>query len=264
VNRGKRTGSSKAWDIIHDMLSREMGVFYLSDDEHADSEAACKQLLMSASTDEALDIIELSFRSLEHIGQLLPWDERLHITLGASDAIDELNHRFKEHGVGYQFVEGEIVRIDSQYLHAEIVKPAVSLLNTAGFRGASEEFLKAHEHYRQGRLGEAMSEVLKAFESTMKAVCDENEWRYPSGAAAKRLIKVVLDNGLMPNYMETHLAGLRNTLEAGLPTLRNKNSGHGQRRRAKNIPEYFAGYALHLAATNIVFLVQAHEALNRK
>ena len=121
MNRGKRTGSSKAWDVIHDMLSREMGVFYLSDDGHADSEAACKQLLMSASTDEALDIIELSFRSLEHIGQLLPWDERLHITLGASDAIDELNHRFKEHGDGYQFVGGEIVRMDSQYLHAEIV-----------------------------------------------------------------------------------------------------------------------------------------------
>ena len=68
----------------------------------------------------------------------------------------------------------------------------------------------------------------------------------------------------MPSYMETHLAGLRNTLEAGLPTLRNKNSGHGQGIRAKNILEYFAGYALHLAATNIVFLVQAHEALNRK
>jgi len=72
----------------------------------------------------------------------------------------------------------------------------------------------------------------------------------------------VLNNGLVPKYMEKHLAGLRNTLEAGLPTVRNKNSGHGQSTRTQEMPEYFAGYALHLAATNIVFLVEAHESLN--
>jgi hypothetical protein len=44
--------------------------------------------------------------------------------------------------------------------------------------------------------------------------------------------------------------------------VRNKNSGHGQGLFAKKVPDYFAGYALHLAATNIVFLVEAHEALN--
>jgi AbiJ N-terminal domain 4 len=174
VKRGKSTGSSEVWDFIHDRLCKEMGVFYLSDDEHADSEAACKQFLMSASTNEALDIIELSFRCIAHMGQLLKWSEQSAITQGPDDAMEELTNRFKEHGVGYQFVEGEIVRMDSQYLHAEVVKPAVSLLNTAEFRGASEEFLKAHEHYRKGRLGEALSEAFKAFESTMKAVCDED------------------------------------------------------------------------------------------
>ena len=74
----------------------------------------------------------------------------------------------------------------------------------------------------------------------------------------------MLDNGLVHRYVETHLAGLRSTLEAGLPTVRNKNSGHGQGLLRRNVPDYFAGYALHLAATNIVFLVEAHEALNQK
>jgi hypothetical protein len=78
-------------------------------------------------------------------------------------------------------------------------------------------------------------------------------WNYPGGATAKSLIKVVLDNGLIPGYMQTHLASLRQTLEAGLPAVRNKNSGHGQGLLARKIPDYFAGYALHLAATNIVF-----------
>lgn len=259
----ERRGQMKVWDLIHGTLAREMGVFALTNDEYERySEVRCKSFLLNASTNEALDIIELSFRCIQNRQRLMNWQEVPPIS--AEKAIEELNYRFKEHGVGYQFEGGEIVRVDSQYLHAEVVKPAISLLNTAGFDGASEEFLKAHEHYRKGRMGEATSEALKAFESTMKAICNKNEWSYKEGDTAKALIKIVLDNELLPRYMETHLAGLRNTLETGLPTVRNKNSGHGQGLLAKKVPDYFAGYALHLAATNIVFLVEAHEALNNK
>ena len=42
------------------------------------------------------------------------------------DAVEELNHRFKEHAIGYQYLEGELVRVDSQFAHAEIVKPALA------------------------------------------------------------------------------------------------------------------------------------------
>ncbi len=156
------------------------------------------------------------------------------------------------------------MRVNSRYIHAEAIKPAISLLNTAGFDGALEEFLDAHEHYRKGEMKEAMSNALKAFESTMKAICDKNGWGYKEGDTARTLVKIVLDNELVPRYMETHFAGLHSTLEAGLPTVRNKNSGHGQGFFVKQVPDYLVGYALHLAATNIVFLVEAHEALNGK
>ncbi len=124
--------------------------------------------------------------------------------------------------------------------------------------------MDAHEHYRKGKMKEAISDALNAFESTMKAICDENGWNYPGNATAMTLVNTVLDNGLVPPYMQTHFAGLRSTLEAGLPPVRNKNSGHGQGFFVKQVPAYLAGYALHLAATNIVFLVEAHEARNRK
>jgi hypothetical protein len=260
--RGTILDSSTLWTEIHDMLAREKGIFRLADNEY-DDRYRCVRYLMTAPTVEALDIIELSFRVISDIYELTDDFYPVHMRQTPEEAVDELNYRFREHGVGYQFEGGEIVRVDSQYVHAEAVKPAISLLNAAGFDGASDEFLKAHEHYRKGRFGEAMSEALKAFESTMKVICDKNGWGYAAGATAKPLIKVVLDNGLVPQYMETHLAGLRSTLEAGLPTMRNKNSGHGQGTLRKQVPDYFAGYALHLAATNIVFLVEAHEALNR-
>ncbi|MFW2454327.1 AbiJ-NTD4 domain-containing protein, partial [Aliarcobacter butzleri] len=66
-------------------------------------------------------------------------------------AINELNYRFKEHGVGFQFVENEIIRIDSELLHSEAVKPALKLLNEKNYKGAQEEFLSAYEHYRHGK-----------------------------------------------------------------------------------------------------------------
>ena len=44
------------------------------------------------------------------------------------DAVVELNTRFREHGIGYQFESNKIVRVDSQFLHQEAVKPALQLL----------------------------------------------------------------------------------------------------------------------------------------
>jgi hypothetical protein len=38
-------------------------------------------------------------------------------------------------------------------------------------------------------------------------------------------------------------------------------SGHGQGKELVSIPNYLAAYAIHLAASNIVFLVNADEEL---
>ena len=56
---------------------------------------------------------------------------------------------------------------------------------------------------------------------------------------------------------------LRSVLESGLPTVRNKTkgSGHGQGKELINIPGHLAAYALHLAASNIVLLVEAHKSV---
>jgi len=121
------------------------------------------------------------------VPDLTDHDTNLFVRMEPEEAIEELNCRFKEHGVGYQFEGGEIVRVDSQCIHTEVVKPAVSLLNTAGFDGALEEFLDAHKHYRKGEMKEAMSDALNAFESVMKAICDENGWSYKTAGATRRM-----------------------------------------------------------------------------
>lgn len=265
LDGGRYTKSETIWKFIHDQIAKEKGVFYLGDSARCNADIQCRDYLLSAPTDDALDIIEFSFRCIRRRDEL--WSRTTSnspsVKQKPDEAIQELNHRFRQHGIGYQFVEGEIIKVDSQYLHTEAVKPALSLLNLAEFQGASDEFLEAHGHYRKGEYADAIADALKAFESTMKAICDSHGWSYPAAATAKTLINSVLNSELVPRFMETHLSGLRNTLEAGLPVVRNKLGGHGQGKEPKKVHDYFAGYALHLAATNIVFLIEAHDAMSQ-
>ena len=253
--------ANNIWAGIHDNLAREFGVFNLVD-SGGNAQARCERFLQEASTDGALDVIEMSFRFIDNFVRERGAyeDNQAGADQTADDAIEELNHRFREHSVGYQYVGGQLIRMDSEYLHAEAVKPALSLLRHAGFSGAEEEFSSAHEHYRHGRKKEAIADALKAFESTMKAVCDAQGWSYSGAATAKELIGVVFANKLVPTELQSHFSSLRSVLESGLPTVRNRKSGHGQGGQPVDVPGYLASYALHLSASNIVLLVEAHNA----
>ncbi len=249
-----------AWNTMFETLAQERGLDKLGS-PHPDPDAQCKHFLMKGTTEEVLDLIELGFRLINHSARAL---DEMDITTNninqtPDDAIEELNHRFKEHNIGYQFEGSQLIRVDSQYLHAEAVKPAITLLQDAAFQGPAEEFLEAHKYYRQGDYKNAIVLALKAFESTMKAICDARQWVYPSTATAKELITLVLQEELIPAYLLNQFHGLRMVLEAGLPTVRNKTSGHGQGATPVIIPDYLAAYALHLAASNIVLLVEAHK-----
>ena len=253
--------SNSHWKLIHDTLARERGVFYLAD-KSDNPFVACQKFLLTADTDGALDIIELSFGVIDLAVRRQGYDadESSQVKQGADDAIEELNYRFRDHRIGYQYTDGKLIRVDSQYVHSEVVKPALSLLSEEGFSGPSEEFLNAHEHYRHGRHEEAIAEALKSFESTMKAICEVRKWAYGPNATAKPLIGVLRENELIPRELESQFTALSSVLESGLPVVRNKMGGHGQGKTPRQVPAHLASYALHLAASNIVFLIEAHRA----
>jgi hypothetical protein len=259
-----RHAPNKWWTEIHDMVAREKGVFRLSQ-IGATPFDACAHYLLGCTTDDALDLIEFSFRYLDRIVRKWPNSYQLReLRLTApDDAIAELNGRFQEHGVGYVYEYSQIQRIDSHYLHAETVRPALRLLQDGrGFEGPMEEFLAAHEYHRKGDQKEAIASALKAFESTMKAICDARRWDYDRDKdTANRLLKILFDRHLIPEYLQTHFAGLRSMLEAGVSTVRNRTSGHGQGAVPTDVPSCIAAYALHQTAANIVLLVEAHRGM---
>lgn len=251
------------WHQIHNAFAKEMGVLDIVD-EGGDPEYQCLTFIIgSRDIEQILSLIEVAFiltgDSIKRNGYPLYYSD-LPIL---NSAISELNQRFQENAIGYQYQSGQIVRVDSQYLHAEAIEPAVSLLYDEGFSGTLDEFLRAHKHYREGDNKAAISSALNAFESAMKTICDIRGWKYDAQkATASALIRTLLDNNLIPSEMQSHFTGLRTTLESGVPAIRNRFAGHGQGSEPVEVPDYLASYALHLTASNIVFLVEAHKASN--
>lgn len=174
-----------------------------------------------------------------------------------SKAVDELNYRFREHGVGYQVEGFKLVKVSATYTHEAIVKPALALLHAAQYEGADGEFRKAHEHYRHGRHEEAITECLKALESTLKVICGRRGWRFDERATARQLIEIVFQNGLIPDYLDGQFKALRGALESGIPAIRNRMGGHGAGAKPRRVPEHLVAYALHLTAAAILFLAES-------
>lgn len=211
----------------------------------------------SVSVLEWLDAIEIAFR----IVKVLPaeYTHRFDCSATSEQAISQLNRRFQRHDLGYAFEDDRLVRIDSQYMHSEVVVPALRLLNAAGFEGAQSLFPGAHEHFRHGENDDAILDAARAFETTMQHICDHMGWSYPSRPQAKHLISAVTENGLFPKWHQNHMNSLRTLLE-GLPTVRNREAGHADT-EGQDAPDEMAAFAIHLAASNIVLLVESFQRI---
>lgn len=172
------------------------------------------------------------------------------------EGIAELNARFRQHGVGYQFENGRIIRVDSMIVHAEVVKPVLGLLTDPAFKGPEKEFLAAHEHYRHARYAESLVSSLKALEGTIRVI--GRDWGIDDKATASKLIAMVFEKGLIPNEMQSEFTGLRAILESA-STLRNRWGGHHPP-EVREVPAYLAAFALHTTAANILLLVEAQKA----
>ena len=250
----------EAFSFINKSLCHEYGIFSLNPDRGNESSesAVLNFLLLTDDIEKAIDVIEFSFLYIDKVikPDFSQYVYHTDVDMQPEEAIEELNFRFKDNGVGYQYEGGKIIRVDSSYIHSEIVKPTLNLLLDIKFKGANEEYLKAHEHYRHGRNKECLSECLKAFESTMKIICGEKGWSYNQSDTSKRLINICLQNNLIPSFIQTQFSSVENLLQSGIPTIRNRLSGHGQGQIPQSVDDEMTRYALNLTGTNIIFLIK--------
>ena len=94
----------------------------------------------------------------------------------------------------------------------------------------------------------------------MKSICKKQGWSYTKDTA-KKLIDICFDKHLIPDFLQAQFGSLRANLESGMPTVRNRQGGHGQGPDVVEAPPYLAGYLLHLTATTILFLAEAEKSL---
>ncbi|HLP33769.1 MAG TPA: hypothetical protein VK202_09870 [Bacteroidia bacterium] len=210
-----------------------------------------------------LDAIEIVFQLLEVIVSKFKKTHHTKISYKVKDAEDELNMRFRQNDIGYRYTNGNIIRLDNEVLHVEVTKKALDLLRDQRFENVNEEFLKAQEHYKKGNEKECLNDCLKAFESCMKIICKINTWEFESNHTAKNLIQIIIKNEFLPNYSESSLHALEQLLKSTIPTIRNKNSGHGQGANKIHVSSHLCRYMLYLTGATIVFMIENENSIKK-
>ena len=251
--------NNEAWCFIREAISREIGKLTFAG-KRSPFDDCIAFLHSEQNVEQWLNLVEFGMRVIAAQTNYDDYErDKRGITQPPQDAVKEFNFRFLEAGLGYQFENNQIIRVDSQLIHSEVVRPALHLLSDPDFNGPQEEFLAAHAHYRSGEYKDCVVDACNAFESTLKTICALKEWNYNKGARASDLLKVVRHEGLLPDYMDGAFEQLAATLKSGLPAVRNAVGSHGQGATPVKTADHVAAYALHLAAAQIVFLVNAYQ-----
>lgn len=245
------------WQETHDFFCREKGLKEM-DGGFGSYEKKIEKFIDIATDIDLLDFIDLAFHYLSYVAvKIHSQDPYCKAKENMIDAIKELNDRFQQHRLGYEFVNGEIIRIDNMFIHREYVKPALNLLHANGFEGAEEEYANAFDVLRKHDVKNAIINAEKSFESTLKTICIKRGYSFDSEKdTAKRLINILKENNYFPKYLEDHLNTVTKAMENGAPTIRNKIAGHGQGKEIIAISDIYAEYIIGLVAVNIVYLIE--------
>ena len=237
------------WEFIVKQMRKEKGVFQLNGGYDTLDNEYVNWLLNEHDVPIFLDGVELAFRAIRQLKS----DYDAH---EFEELRNELNARLQEAAIGYEFQSGNIIQIDTQIIHNEVVLPALRLLHDSRFAGANDEYLGAHKLFRDGDFETCLIECGKAFESVLKVIGTERLWGISPNDASSKLIDAAYASDFIPAYMQAQFTALRAILASGVPTVRNRMAGHGSGGQVRQVDKHLAAYQLHQTAAVIVFLVE--------
>lgn len=254
---------------LRQKFTKEIGKETLSGEENPEDDI--KNYILKASTEEVLDFIEflMAFKVdlIEKFG--LTDTSRLQLEAEIKRLFEEINKCFIINKIGYElvpvFLENDlpfiVIPLYSKYLHVETIKKPIQLLiGRKDFKTALYEFEEALEKNKDGDYVGAIVSANKSFESTLKILLDKKGISYSTKDTAAKLVDILFQN-INPSEFEKSfhdaLKKVSHVLKSGLTTLRNKAGvAHGMGEKLRNIDKEYSEFALHLAGTYIVFLVE--------
>ncbi len=251
----------RIYESIVRLLRKENGVFILAKSDGSPDNELFNWIMNEDDINALIDGIEVSFRFADTYITPNKYAFSAYSAIEPHEAIDELNARFQESGVGYRFDNNNfIIRVSSEFLHSEVVVPALQLISGSEYSSVNKEFRAAHSSFRSGDLETCLLECAKAFESTLKVIGSARQWKISPTDPASKLLQAAYDSNFIPTWMQTQFNSLKALLESAVPTVRNKMAGHGAGTARRQVSRELAALQLHQTAACIVFLIDHHKA----
>lgn len=242
-------------------FAQEKGLKYIPGTLYtpANSQTALEHYIDSCSDKDFLDLVDFIFGHFVS-NQKTQKEYGVSYDDFSQGAIEELNLRLKQHQLGYEFTNGQIIVKTNTFAHKNIVKPSLVLLADEEFRGAEDEYLAAFDRFRSGQNKDAILNAAKTFESVMKTICLGLGYPFDEKRATiKPLVEILKTQSFFPAYLGTHLSTICTALETGAATVRNKETGHGQGCHVETVGDEYVEYVLNLVASNIIFLYKLYQ-----
>lgn len=180
------------WELTCDLYAREKGMKSISVEFGSENTSyAYESYVDTCNNEDFLDLLDFT------VGYIFghPLTKRYAGDDAVENAISELNYRFQQHSLGYEFISGALITKTDEHIHTNIVKPALVLLHKIEFRGSEDEFILAWKHYKDKNYKDAILNAGKAFESVMKTICKYMKYPFNEQSDdAKKLIQILRDN----------------------------------------------------------------------
>lgn len=176
----------------------------------------------------------------------------------SENAIDAVNYRLRLAGVGYKYVDGQLIPIDDEELTNDAVIPAISLLNRDEFTDSYNYLRQAFSDYKEGTNESSQSAIdntVKAVETTLKIIFSALKIDYGPKATYAPLIQIAAENDLFPGIAEDKLSPIVNMLKA-LGEMRNMAGGHGG--PDKKVSDKAVRLAIHHSTANLLYIVESY------
>ena len=219
----------------------------------------CHKKIKEGTIEDIFDLVEIAFQlpddmlwTLQNKGTKWKKKKSEH-----KRAIEEINIGFEEEHVGYRITNK---RVERNVISLDISLPALDVLHDKIFKRARDNFHLAYQHYQDKNYEDCVVSSNKAFESFLKALCERQELEYQTNAPIGDLVKILCNNLLSNDKFNNKFPGYFNFL----PCVRAHFGGHGFAPRVEKTHACIARYALHLAATNILFFMQIVELKNNQ
>lgn len=182
-------------------------------------------------------------------------------TQDSKKEINEINYRLKEARIGYEFNTDAnmLIKKSDEAVYKLSIEPAFHLLSDLKFKESIDNFAKAFSDYQSGTtkdLENAITNALKALESTIKNICKLKGYEFNEEKPLKDQVAVLKNKKFLPEKYSNYFDKITDLIIA-VAAPRNKTAGHGQSDEAADtVDEKLVEFVLAQVASVIVFLTK--------